>query len=134
MYTYENGQFSFMVAGQVKFTTPRVAIVFDAANGALLKHGCPAQTEAFYQAMREAFEQAGTPEMSQAAKDLTYMEGEIPVSELNLMLQVSDYAGRAAEKLMSWAKLVDTKLETHGSSPVRTPVLNELLKKCGLPA
>lgn len=134
MYTYENGQYHFSLNSQVKFSTSKVAVVFDNATHALLKHGCPAQVESFYHAMREAFEQAGTPEMAQAAKDLVYFEGELPLSELNSMLGTCDYAGRAIEKLMSWGKLVESHETTHSASPVRTPVLNDLLKKCGITA
>ncbi len=65
-----------------------IAIMFDAADNVLLKHGSPTAVKKYFDTAVAKYAEAGLQDFS---KDFVYIEGKIPVDEVNKCIHISGY-------------------------------------------
>lgn len=90
-YSLEAGRYVFHLRGARRFDCDEVAVLFDAENNVLLKHGEPERVHQHFKTMREELTAAG---LTAEANALTLVTGRFAVEELNKVVNICDYVGR----------------------------------------
>lgn len=90
-YSIEDGRYVFHLRGARRFDTAEVAVLFDAKQSVLLKHGPPERVQGYYNTMHAELMQAGQPEVAAA---LTLVTGRFDIEELNKVVNICDYVGQ----------------------------------------
>lgn len=98
LYRLERGHYAFYIGEQRLFETEEVAILFDARDNVLLKHGLPDVVQASYTQMIDTLTAQG---QTAFAHDLVVIQGRFALEDLNKTVSICDYIGRLYKKLLA---------------------------------
>ena len=88
-YRLENNRYALYRQGVRQFDTDEVALLFDAEQHTLFRHGKPAELQAQYARLLK--NQRGDPRLRPAAERTTLIQGRFDLAELNKVLRTPGY-------------------------------------------